>query len=93
MLAILLGAGLSTRRRAILWSAAALVVLIVGASRIYLGAHWLPDVLADYALGAAWVAIVVVVLLTTSRGTGKAKAVQDQGHTPKLEHQNRHKTA
>jgi undecaprenyl-diphosphatase len=52
MLAIVLGAGLSARGRAILWSAAALVVLIVGASRIYLAAHWLTDVLAGYALGA-----------------------------------------
>ena len=65
MLAVALGAGLSIRRRAILWSAAALVALIAGASRIYLGAHWLTDVLAGYALGAAWVALVVVVLLTT----------------------------
>lgn len=93
MLAIALGAGPSIRRRAILWSAAALVVLIVGASRIYLGAHWLTDVLAGYALGATWVAIVVVLLLTTSRGTGKARTVQDQGHAPKSEHQNRHKAA
>jgi membrane protein DedA with SNARE-associated domain/membrane-associated phospholipid phosphatase len=93
MLAIVLGAGLSFRRRAILWSAAALVVLIVGASRIYLGAHWLTDVLAGYALGTAWVAIVVAVLLTTSRGTGKAKAVQDQGHAPTSENPNRHKAA
>lgn len=93
MLAIVLGAGLSFRKRAILWVAAALVVLIVGASRIYLGAHWLTDVLAGYALGATWVAIVVVVLLTTSQGTGMAKAGQHQGHPPKLEHHTRHKAA
>jgi undecaprenyl-diphosphatase len=93
MLAIVLGAGLSIRRRALLWSAAALVVLIVGASRIYLGAHWLTDVLAGYALGATWVAIVVVVLLATSRGTGKARAAQDQGHAPKPEHQDRREAA
>jgi undecaprenyl-diphosphatase len=70
MLAIVLGAGLPARGRAILWSAATLIVLIIGASRIYLGAHWLTDVLAGYALGAAWVAIVLTVLLTTSPGTG-----------------------
>jgi undecaprenyl-diphosphatase len=93
MLAVVLGAGLSSRRRAILWSAAALVVLIVGASRIYLGAHWLTDVLAGYALGATWVAIVVAVLLITSRSPGKARAVQEQGQAPTLGHQNRRKAA
>jgi undecaprenyl-diphosphatase len=93
MLAIVLGAGLSIRRRAILWSAAALVVLIVGASRIYLGAHWLTDVLAGYALGATWVAIVVAVLLITSRDTGKARTVRERGQAPTLGHQNRRKAA
>jgi len=93
MLAIVLGAGLSFRRRAILWGAAALVVLVVGASRIYLGAHGLTDVLAGYALGATWVAIVVVVLLTTSPGTSKARAAQDQDRSPVLGHQNRRKAA
>ena len=73
MLAIVLGTGLSIRGRAILWSAAALVVLIVGASRIYLAAHWLTDVLAGYALGATWVAIVVAILLITPRGNSKAR--------------------
>src|SRR5215470_13313815 len=91
MLAIVLGAGLSFRGRAAVWSAAALVVLIVGASRIYLGAHWLTDVLAGYALGASWVAIVVVVLLTTSPGTSKARAAQDEDRSPVLGHQNRRK--
>jgi undecaprenyl-diphosphatase len=93
MLAIVLGAGLSARRRAILWSAAALAVLIVGASRIYLAAHWLTDVLAGYALGATWVAIVVAVLLITSRSPGKARAVQEQGQAPTPGQQNRRKAA
>jgi membrane-associated phospholipid phosphatase len=93
MLAIVLGAGLPSRRRAILWSAAALVVLIVGASRIYLAAHWLTDVLAGYALGATWVAIVVAVLLTTSRDTGKATTFRQRGQAPTPGHQNRRKAA
>ena len=93
MLAIVLGAGLSSRRRAILWSAAALVVLIVGASRIYLAAHWLTDVLAGYALGATWVAIVVAVLLTASRDTGKARTLRERGQAPAPGHQNRRKAA
>ena len=91
MLAIVLGAGLSSRRRAALWSAAALVVLIVGASRIYLGAHWLTDVLAGYALGACWVAIVVAVLLIRWSGTGRVRPVRKRGHAPTPVHQNRQK--
>ena len=82
MLAIVAGTGLAMRRRAVVWSAAALVVLIVGASRIYLGAHWLTDVLAGYALGASWVAIVVAVLLITSSGTGRVRPVRERGQAP-----------
>jgi membrane protein DedA with SNARE-associated domain/membrane-associated phospholipid phosphatase len=93
MLAIVLGTGLSSRRRAVLWSAAALIVLIVGASRIYLGAHWLTDVLGGYALGATWAAIVVAVMLITSQGTGRAGAGQEQSQAPTSGHQNRRKAA
>jgi membrane protein DedA with SNARE-associated domain/membrane-associated phospholipid phosphatase len=91
MLAIVLGTGLSFRRRAAVWTAAALVVLIVGASRIYLGAHWLTDVLAGYALGASWVAIVVAVLLITSSGTGRVRPVRERGQAPTPGHQDRQK--
>jgi membrane-associated phospholipid phosphatase len=62
-LAVVLAAGRSRKARAILFSSAALVVLVVGWSRIYLGTHWLTDVLGGYALGGCWVALVATVLL------------------------------
>ena len=69
ILCVVLGAGRSPRVKSALWSSAAIVVLVVGASRIYLGAHWLTDVVGGYALGAAWAAIVVIAaLIAPTRG-------------------------
>jgi membrane protein DedA with SNARE-associated domain/membrane-associated phospholipid phosphatase len=80
MLATVLGVGRSPRAKALLWSLAALVVLVVGATRIYLGAHWLTDVLSGWALGASWVAVVVAFLLVaSSRGIGGGNAVGEGG--------------
>ena len=42
------------RERAYLLTVAALLVLAVGCSRIYLGVHWPSDVLAGWAFGSLW---------------------------------------
>jgi membrane protein DedA with SNARE-associated domain len=52
----------SWTRAVAVWTAATLVVLLVGFSRLYLGINWITDVVGGYALGALW---LVAVLATT----------------------------
>jgi undecaprenyl-diphosphatase len=37
------------------------LVLLVGPSRVYLGAHWASDVVAGYTIGAFWLALLILV--------------------------------
>ncbi len=70
---------LGTRRAQIgALTLAVLVVLLIGFSRIYLGVHFLSDVIAGFSLGLAWVALCVVLLqlrlrLQTSRYRASTK--------------------
>ena len=49
------------KMRLVPWSLAAIMILLTGASRIYLGAHWPSDVLAGFALGTALAVVGVMI--------------------------------
>ena len=48
----------TSRLRHLCWGVAAMLVVAVGASRMYLGVHYPTDVLAGFLGGAAWLAFV-----------------------------------
>jgi membrane-associated phospholipid phosphatase len=47
--------------RVLIWSAASSLMLMIGLSRIYLGAHYTTDVIAGYAAAAAWTSALPAV--------------------------------
>ncbi|MFI8850373.1 phosphatase PAP2 family protein [Streptomyces sp. 891-h] len=58
----------SRAARTALWTGAAVLSLLAGAGRVYLGVHWPTDVLAGLTLGTAVMLLVVVVhVLCTPR--------------------------
>lgn len=58
--ALLAGIGRSPRVRATLASAAVAVATGIACTRVFLGVHWLTDVLAGLALGWAWFALCTI---------------------------------
>jgi membrane-associated phospholipid phosphatase len=60
------------RRRFAPALACAALVATMGPSRILLGAHWLSDVLAGYAVGFAWLLLVLAVGRSWGRGSRAA---------------------
>ena len=66
-LALIASARRKLRARAGLWGSAAAVVAIVGLSRLYLGVHWLTDVLAGYAGGTFLAMSIGVGILVSAR--------------------------
>jgi len=64
-----LGAERWPERARMFWSAAAVLVVAVGASRVALNVHYLTDVLAGFSLGLAWLAACLLVRDVLRRAT------------------------
>jgi undecaprenyl-diphosphatase len=60
----MLGHWVISRRaiRVVVWALALLMIVAVGVTRVYLGVHFPSDVLAAWALGAAWATTVVLAV-------------------------------
>jgi membrane-associated phospholipid phosphatase len=75
----------SRRRRAVAAAVATVLATAMGLSRVYLGHHWLTDVLVGWTLGAAWLAVIVTshrLALTVRRwagGSSEAPVVDAEG--------------
>lgn len=62
---------------------AAVLTLLVGLSRIYLGVHWPSDVVAGWALGAGWAAFAWLVMLwLQGRGKVEREGLGENGRPP-----------
>ena len=53
--------------QALLFAGTAVLVLAIGFSRLYLGVHFLSDVLAGFAAGLAWLCVLYLALEVRSR--------------------------
>ncbi|SMD03150.1 undecaprenyl-diphosphatase [Fulvimarina manganoxydans] len=68
------------RVRAYLIAVAALLTILVGISRVYLGVHWPSDVLAGWTLGATWAILWwFIAKWLESRGAVEPQSANDDG--------------
>jgi undecaprenyl-diphosphatase len=76
LVALIASADRSLRAKRIIWSCAVVVILVVGASRVYLGSHWLTDVLGGWALALAIVSMLAGAFLLPGRSDRQAHPIK-----------------
>ena len=81
MLVVVLATWMWPYRRVLLSLAAVTMVAIVAAARIYLGVHWLTDVLAGLALGLAWFSILMAFMAGASSPSTSRSPSRPSGRT------------
>ncbi len=68
------------RVKSYVMAVAAVLTMLVGLSRIYLGVHWPSDVVAGWALGAGWAALAWLVMLwLQDRGKVEQEGLSENG--------------
>lgn len=60
-LAYLVARRRSALTRTLILIIAGVAIALIGISRLYLGAHWLSDVLAGWCFGIAWLALAIII--------------------------------
>jgi membrane-associated phospholipid phosphatase len=74
-LAVLLTRGMPLGWRRLVTTAVVLFIALVSFSRVYLGAHWMSDVLAGLTFGAAWLAGLTIIYLHRDAGALPTRAL------------------
>jgi len=62
-MAFLLARGKPVRNKIAITLMAAVAIMLIAFSRLYLGAHWFSDVLASLSLGLAWIALLSIAYI------------------------------